>query len=159
MTIKNNVLDVLMYLFDNFMDSSLELQAEVTVDELEQAGFEPKDIDKAFGWLEQLISNTEDQTDGYPLQSSGHRVFTPEERQRLGPNSLDFLISLEKHQIITPAMRELVLEQVLGLDAKVLSVLQFKRIILMVLMNTPGNEDAALWLESFIQDEIEQVAH
>lgn len=156
---KNSVIDVLMYLFDNFMDNPIEVQAEIAVDELEQAGFEPKDIDKAFGWLEQLLSCTEDSSEHSNVENQGQRIFTRDELQRLSPECLDFLMYLEKNHIISCAIRELVLEQILALDARILSLLQFKRIILMVLMNIPESDDAIIWLESFIQDEVDPICH
>lgn len=156
---KNSVLDVLMYLLDNFMDSPMEAQAEYAVDELAQAGFEPKDIDKAFGWLEQLMTNSEETQAAYNIKDTGNRQFTFDELTRLNAECLDFLLMLEHNQIINSMMRELILEQVLALEPKELTLTQFKRIIMMVLMNLPNTERAVIWLESFINDEKNKICH
>jgi|AACY02.10.fsa_nt_gi Uncharacterized protein conserved in bacteria len=155
---KDNVLDVLMYLFDNFMDTQLEVDTEITISELEKAGFEAQDINRAFKWLEQLIQFNEDSPVRAPSTDS-FRCFTPTEEERLTNACKDFLLMLEKSCIINAQIRELVLEQILCLEPKPLTLLQFQRLILMVLMNLPNSEDAVMWLESFVDDAQRCIQH
>ena len=51
---KENVFDVLMYLFENYMDEDPEVDQdqEALTSELTQAGFPKGEIRKAFSWLE-----------------------------------------------------------------------------------------------------------
>ncbi len=53
---KENVFDVLMYLFENYMDEGAEFHPdqETLTTELTEAGFPRGEIHKAFHWLEGL---------------------------------------------------------------------------------------------------------
>jgi Smg protein len=55
---KENVLDVLMYLFENYVDEDTEIEPDriQLQDKLLEAGFPGAEIDKAFDWLENLAS-------------------------------------------------------------------------------------------------------
>jgi Smg protein len=55
---KENVLDVLIYLFENYMfdEDEYEPDQETLVLELSQAGFDQAMIDRAFNWLENLAT-------------------------------------------------------------------------------------------------------
>ena len=60
---KENVLDVLMYLFENYLDdddNETEADRETLTVELEEAGFAKLEINKAFDWLENLARNPPD---------------------------------------------------------------------------------------------------
>ena len=62
---KENMLDVLMYLFENYMDEGPEFSPdqETLATELYQAGFPRGEINKAFSWLEDLTSLREQGTE------------------------------------------------------------------------------------------------
>ena len=53
---KEDVLDVLMYLFENYMDDDVAIEAdpEILKSQLREAGFLSTEINKAFTWLEDL---------------------------------------------------------------------------------------------------------
>ncbi len=53
---KETVFDVLMYLFNNYLDDEYEINTdqEYLRNELMQAGFDDEQINKAFDWLESL---------------------------------------------------------------------------------------------------------
>ncbi|HSN17506.1 MAG TPA: DUF494 family protein, partial [Gammaproteobacteria bacterium] len=57
---KEHVLDVLMYLFENYLDdddNETEADRETLTVELEEAGFAKPEINRAFDWLENLARN------------------------------------------------------------------------------------------------------
>ena len=58
---RENVLDVLMYLFETYMDYDIEEEPDRNEmrDELEQAGCGDLEIDRALEWLERLTSGRE----------------------------------------------------------------------------------------------------
>ena len=76
------MLEVLMYLFENYMIEGNEFEPdhEVLSVELAQAGFGDGEINKAFDWLEDLSILCE-QADAPPTGGSelGVRYFSPEE--------------------------------------------------------------------------------
>ena len=55
---KESVLDILIYLFENYFDAELSVAPEPDRDtlkeELERAGFSEREVGRALEWLEQL---------------------------------------------------------------------------------------------------------
>ncbi len=148
---KENVFDVLMYLFENYLDSESELapdQESLTV-ELLEAGFPQAEVDKAFDWLEGLaLQQNQDDLD----RENNHsiRLFTRHEAERLDLECRGLLLFLEQRGILDPFNRELVLDRVMALDTEEISLEQLKWIILMVLFNQPGQEAAYTWMEDLL---------
>ncbi|MDD2864235.1 MAG: DUF494 family protein, partial [Methylococcales bacterium] len=59
---KENIFDVLMYLFENYMDDEREIPPDndIVKTELLEAGFEHKEVVRAFDWLESLALEGQD---------------------------------------------------------------------------------------------------
>jgi Smg protein len=89
---KENIFDVLMYLFDNYMDEDSEIPPdnEMVKTELLEAGFGHKDVTKAFDWLESLAI---EDLDIAAQASSSFRIFSPFEKERLDVECQDLIIS------------------------------------------------------------------
>lgn len=158
---KESVLDVLMYLFENYY---LDEETEANPDreslhvELLEAGFPPSEVAKAFEWLEGLAAHREA---GLPVPSAPHsiRLFTTREMEYLDVESRGFLMFLEQMGILTPASRELVIDRVLALDSDDMDIEQLKWIVLMVLFNEPGQEAAYAWMEDLVFDNVAGTLH
>ncbi|MGZ8192915.1 MAG: DUF494 family protein, partial [Methylobacter sp.] len=73
---KENIFDVLMYLFENYMEDEIEIlpESDVIRTELLEAGFEQIEVNKAFDWLESLSS----QRAIKPTVSPAFRIFCSE---------------------------------------------------------------------------------
>lgn len=145
---KENVLDVLLYLFENYyMDEDMEddPSRESLHLELSEAGFPRAEIDKAFDWLASLGE------EATPLcGASVQRVYTERECERLDLDCRGLLMFLEQRDIITPASRERIIERVLALDTDDIGTEELKWVILMVLFNEPGQEAAYAWMEDLV---------
>ncbi len=152
---KENVLDVLLYLFENYyMDEDAENQTdrESLHLELTEAGFPAAEVTKAFHWLDGLLAQRECGVEG--LQAAqALRLFTPREMERLDVECRGFLMFLEQMGILEPDSRELVLDRVMALDTGAIDLEQLKWIILMVLFNVPGREAAYAWMEDYVFQE------
>jgi len=160
---KENVLEVLLYLFDNYLveGGDYATSQEVLTAELDQAGFTPADISHAFSWLEELSSICEQQDDN---NSGGHkgsmRYLLPEERQRLGQEAYGLMLTLENAGILDPVSREMVLERMMALEVDEMDLDQFKWVILMVLCNRQQPVDEEIgWTEAWVQDGISAHLH
>jgi Smg protein len=70
-----------------------------------------------------------------------------------------FLLSLEQGGILSSETRELVIDRVMALEADDIGLQQLKWIILMVLFNQPGQEEAYACLEDMVFDEIPGYLH
>lgn len=150
---KENVLDVLLYLFENYMDDESEIQPdrESLRIELQEAGFPNTEITKAFDWLEGLASEAVD-PETLPSTEGAIRVYTAQEMERLDAGCRGFLLYLEQIGILSPMQRELVLDRIYALETDEIDIDQVKWIILMVLFNQPGQELAFARMEDLVFD-------
>jgi len=152
---KENILDVLMYLFENYMNDEVEVDKdeESLRVELQQAGFHQRQISKAFDWLEGL-TELQDHAEVIPsTRQSSIRVYTEKEAEKLNTESRGFLQFLENVGVLDNATREMVVDRVMALDADEVDMDQLKWVVLMVLFNQPGREEAYAWMEDLVFDE------
>lgn len=149
---KENVLDVLMYLFDNYMDDEEAPQPDrdQLARELEQAGFRDGEIEKAFGWLEGLAEYQQEGAQALPDPVYSARVFAPEERERLDVECRGLILYLEQTGILSASHREIVLDRLMALDSDEIDLDQVKWVTLMVLFNMPGQEAELACMEGLV---------
>jgi Smg protein len=152
---KENVLDVLLYLFENYFEDEVVLGAghETVKLELAETGFPETAIDKAFTWLEGLAAQGES-----PIaQTMGHvgsvRVFTVEEQERLDLECRGFLLFLEQTGVLDTVHREIVIDRVMALESDEVDLEQVKWVAQMVLFNRPGKEEDWHWVEQLVLDQ------
>ena len=159
---KENVLDVLMYLFENYMDEDPDFDADqqTLTEELSQAGFHRGEINKAFTWLEDLSAMCEGNAEA-PIcgKTVSLRHYSPPEMEKLGVGARGFVLFLEQHGILDPITRELVLDRVMALEVEEIDLEQLKCVIMMVLFNQPGREQSYAWVEDLVLDEVEGHVH
>jgi len=161
--VKENVLDVLMYLFENYMREGVQegigespevpLDQEALASELAEAGFARGEISKAFSWLEGL-SPARDQ--GVELLSAGHggmRHYHAHERKKLDERCRGFLLQMEMAGVLSTIARELTIDRVMALEIEEISLDQLKWVMWMVLFHQPGQEHAYRILEDLIFEE------
>lgn len=159
---KENVLDVLMYLFENYMDSEIAMfpDQESLKTELMDAGFTNNEVDKAFDWLEGLASLKEDAINTIPVANNSIRIYTDHELKKITVECRGFLLFLEQIGVIDPIMRELVIDRVMALEGdEEIDIHQLKWVILMALFNQPGREAAFAWIEDQVFEDFAPVAH
>lgn len=157
---KENVLDILMYLFEHCFDTeSNSMQDEKDLrNQLDNAGFHNRDVDKAFHWLEELDIARESSFDA-PLSDRAVRIYNQQECNKMDIECRGFLIFLEQTDILDPATRELVIDRAMALESNEVDLQQLKWVILMVLFNQPGQEAAFAWIEDLIFDDITEHLH
>ncbi len=155
---KETVLDVLMYLFDNYMESDIELSAdeESLQRQLMEAGFSEIEIGKAFSWLEGLA----EQQGALPIDPNcSLRVYTNRELERLSVEGRGFLLFLEQIGVLDPATRELTIDRVMALETDDIDLDHLKWVVLMVLFNQPGHEAALAWMEDLVFNTAQEYLH
>lgn len=159
---KENVLDVLMYLFENYMEEGPEFtpDQEALALELSEAGFPRAEINKAFSWLEELA---EMRGRGAQMTSGGHphslRIYSPRERDKIYPEARGFILFLEQNGVLDTITRELVIDRIMALETDEIDLEQLKWVILMVLFNQPGQEQAYAWMEDLVFNEMQGHLH
>jgi Smg protein len=139
---KEDVIDVLMYIFSSYADHENNLPEDrdgIDAD-LRAAGFDSLEIDKAFEWLDGLALDEDIPVINQSSQAT--RVFSPQETQRLADNAQGFLLFLEQSGVLTPTLRELVINRVMALDSvSEVDLEELKWVVMMVLFNSTEAHD------------------
>ena len=139
---KEGVIDVLMYIFSSYIDRDDILPEDRdSIDaDLRDAGFEAQEIDKAFDWLDGLAM-AED-TPAVEQSASSIRVYSTREQQRLDSKVQGFLLFLEQSGVLTPELRELVVNRIMALDGdSMIDMEEFRWVVMMVLFNNAIDQD------------------
>ena len=149
---KENVFDVLMYLFENYyMDDDKPVRPDraIVQQELSQAGFQLREIDRAFTWMDGLTDEQQ-----RPSLQAEHSIrhFSAAELKRLDTECRGFLLFLEQMGVLTPETRELAIDRAMALETEDFDLDQLKWVILMVLFNQPGEQEAYAWVEDLVFD-------
>jgi len=149
-----NMVDVLIYLYENYMDGDGQPPVEQSEleDELAQAGFSQTEIDKALRWLDELAVGVE-ATEGNLHPVGSIRVYSDLECSKLDTEVRGLLMSLEHGGILDPVSRELVIDRLLAIDHPQVLADEVKWVALLVLMNRPGQEDAFTQMEDMLYNE------
>ena len=158
---KANVMDVLMYLFDNYIDEDIEISPdqEFLKTRLKEAGFGSSQVDKAFDWLEGLASQKECNTSINYTNEQSLRLFNDDESGRLDTVCRGFLLYLEQTGVLGISERELVIDRVMALETEEIDLHQLKWVVLMVLFNQPDKEAAVTWMENIVMEDINTNLH
>lgn len=151
---KESVLDVLMYLFEHYIDDGTELDSdrESLKQELAEAGFPEGEIGKAFEWLEALTAEGARAAPPQGDARSAMRVYTDQESERLDLECRGFLLFLEQVRVLDATTRELVIDRVEALEGEEIDLESLKWVVLMVLFNQPGKEAVFAWMEDIVLD-------
>lgn len=145
---KETVLDVLMYLFETFVDGEQEPEPNRNElrEELERAGFGNREIDRALDWLDGLHGT---EVTSAP-RSAAVRIFDAIEQERLDAAARGYLMHLEQIGILLPVQRELVIDRLLALDSEEIDIEQIKWVVMMVLFSQPGQQEAYAQMEDLV---------
>ena len=155
---KENVVDVLVYLFQHYMndDTGGQSDRDSVQHELLEAGFQDHEIRHAFDWLEGLAVQAETTADSSASNTNSDfsfRIYTPQESVRLDSECQGYLLFLEQAGILSSHTRELVIDRVMALQTDDFDLQQLKWVLLMVLFNQPGQEEAYACMEDLVFDE------
>jgi Smg protein len=156
---KDSVLDILIHLFENFLDAEDDSTPgrDALKQELEQAGYPEADIERALVWLESLASDPDRALNEGTARAV--RVFSGQEQVRLDTDVRGYLLHLENLGILSAAQREVVIDRLLALEADDIDIEQLKWVVLMVLFSQPGQENAYQRMEDLVFDERRDAMH
>lgn len=154
---KEDIFDVLIYLFENYLDGDSDNypDTDVIANELLEAGFQQPDVSKAFDWLESLA-----EIDSIaPVVSSSFRIFSNQEKAVFDLECRDFLMFLEHTGILSPVNREIAIDRAMALKDENITLERLKWIVLMVLLSQPGDSAAFSRMEDIVYDLIPASLH
>lgn len=148
-TVKETVLDVLMYLLENYQHGEFaDTDNQATLrDELTAAGFPEEEVSNAFNWLDGLAEQRQ-----LPLvfgPSGALRLYAREELSKLNAECRGFLLYMEQLGLLAAESRERVIDRLMALDEDV-DLERVKWVCLLVLMNEPEAEEAFAHVEEMV---------
>ncbi len=146
---KETVLDVLMYLFENYQHGEFADTGnqENLREELTAAGFPLDEVNHAFAWLDGL-SNQRQHPLIFGLRGS-LRIYAREEQARLSVECRGFLLYLEQLGILDSATREVVIDRLMAIEDEI-DLDRVKWVCLLVMVNHPESEAAFEHLEDLV---------
>lgn len=154
---KEHIFDVFVYLLENHFDNpNLVLNETTLAAHLQQAGFNPELIKRAFHWLAQLTQVAKNLPE-ISEESTAMRILDPEEREKIDKESWGFLLHLEQLGILDPFSREVILDRLMNLEIENINLHQVKCITLMVLYSQQDHLLALQTLEEIILNESDTV--
>ena len=150
--------DILVYLFENYYQAQAYPDYDTLERKLHAAGFENDDIHDALDWLNTL---TRQPSEGLPESldtGTSFRGYSADESSKLALESRGFIEFLESAKILSPLLREIIIEKAMALPSEVVGLDKLKVIVLMVLWTRRGNVDA-LVLDELIPDGDKRQVH
>lgn len=149
--------DVLVYLFENFYQTEQYPDQDTLTRKLSAAGFENEDINEALHWLKEITPRDDDLRTASLDASSAKRAFVETECEKFSVEVRGFIMFLESAGVLTPRLRELVIERAFALPDESVGLDKLKVIVLMVLWTRRGEVDALILDELIPDGEMRQV--
>ena len=148
--------DVLAYLYETYWRPDACPESGQLVKKLAAVGFEAEEISDALAWLDGLQSVRHNLAQQPAALSM--RVYVDQELELLGAEALGFLHFLEGAGVLSPALREVVLDRVLAVPRGPVSLEDFKVLLLLVFWSF-GEEPDSLILDELFVDDADRVVH
>jgi len=150
--------DILVYLFENYYQSDLYPNQDALARKLTAAGFEHDDISDALTWLQGLSTPGASTLPDSLAESTAFRGYAEVESTKLGVEGRGFLAFLEGAKVLTPLLRELIIERAMALSEDSVSIEKLKVIVLMVLWSQQHTIDSLI-VEELLSDRAQLLMH
>jgi len=160
--------EVLVFVYENYWRGEVCPELQQLGRKLSAHGFDADEISAALVWLDGLTiaaqsvaAGTEQSPDTFTSQAQSAwsmRVYSASEQAHLGAEGLGFVMFLESAGVLPAAMREIVIDRAMAVDADPISVDELKIIVLMVYWSF-GQEPDALVLDELCDCAEGRLAH
>lgn len=148
--------DVLVYLYENYWRPDACPEPAQLQRKLSAVGFEKDEIQEALNWLDGLAASA--QVGSEPFSANSVRVYTADELNHLGEASVSFISFLTSAGVLSPALREVVIDRAMATTEAPMPLEDLKIIVLMVFWSL-GEEPDALILDELFVDPEERLIH
>ena len=145
--------EVLVYLFENYLEANIRPDQGTLTRELSAAGFDSDDIERAFDWFSALESMTRETETGAAPEPAGFRIYAEEECEKISSEARSFLMFLEQAGVLRPTLRELVIDRALALPDHLVTLEKIKWTVLMSLWNQNQPNDYLFIADTIFGDE------
>jgi|SRR5690606_8086987 Smg protein len=137
--------EVLVYMFENYIEADIRPDQKTLANELFAAGFNQEDINGAFDWFSKLEEMTNLSANSV-THSPCMRIYSEAELQKISAESISFIMFLEQAQVLDTVQRELVIDRAMALPEPEIGIDETRWIVLMALWNQ-GKANDYLFVE------------
>jgi Smg protein len=158
--------EVLVFVYENYWRGDACPELGQLGRKLSAAGFDLEDIQQALSWLDELnlashktelIDISQAKREQHTESAQSMRVYSVAEQDHLGAACLGFINFLESADVLSPHMREIVMDRAMAIPGNPIHLDDLKIIVLMVYWSI-GLEPDALILDELC-DDADRVAH
>lgn len=139
--------DVLIYLYESYIDANACPDSALLTRKLSAAGFEDDEISAALEWLANLRRVAREIDTSAAPRAGSIRIYAEPELNRLDAECRGFLSFLESAGVLDGAHRELIIERAMALESFPLTIERLKVVALMVLWQREQPLDSLLAAE------------
>lgn len=150
--------EVLVYLFENFYQADLSPDHGSLQRKLAAAGFENEDVHDALDWLKGLTDVPQVPLPEAIDLSDAFRGYSSKEIGKLSTESRGFIVFLESAGVLSPILREIIIERAMAVADDSVGLDKLRVIVLMVLWTQHGNVDT-LVLDELLPDGSQRQVH
>ena len=139
--------DLLIYMFENYLSTKNQLDFNSITLELEAAGFDNHEIEKALNWFSELKLMADKIPHNSELKANDKlRIFTESELEKIACDGLGFILFLEQAHVLNSIEREIIIDRAMALSQNIISIDEVRWIVMMTLWNN-GKENDYLFVE------------
>lgn len=145
--------EVLVYLFENYLEANIRPDQGTLTRELSAAGFDQEDIERAFDWFSALENMSRESETHATQECSGFRIYAEQESRKISAEGRSFIMFLEQAGVMASNLRELVIDRAMALPDNPVTLEKIKWIVLMSLWNQNKPNDYLFIADAIFSDE------
>lgn len=132
-----STLDLLISAVDHILSDKSQVPSNSAIAEaLSDAGMSSPKVKSTLAWFEGLIDVREQTESFWAKHSDNHnRVFSIEEQNKLSSAARHFLVQLESMNVVSPELRERIIDSAMTCDQKTITLSQIEWIAALILAN------------------------
>lgn len=149
--------EILVYLFENYFEVDVYPDEGTLTRELSAAGFDRDEINQAMAWINGLEKLSQSYLPGL-AESRAQRYYSGAEEAKIGTEARGFLLFLESSGILDPVQREWVIDRIMALNEREVSLEQVKWTVLIVLWSQ-GQAGDYMFIEDLLFGDTQPTMH
>ena len=138
--------EVLVYMFENYVEANVQPDHNTLAQELFEAGFDSSDINGAFEWFSSLETMADAIKDTPKLDTQAMRIYSADEISKIDVEGLSFLMFMQQSGVVNHALHEVIMDRAMALPQEHVGVDEIRWTALMALRKQGRTDDFLLSL-------------
>ena len=133
--------EVLVYMFENYVEANIKPDHNTLAQELFEAGFDSNDISGAFEWFNSLENMAEASHQQANSDYQSLRIYNTDETEKIDVEGLSFFMFLKQSNVINPALHEVIMDRAMALPQEQVGLDEIRWTVLMALRKLGRTND------------------